>query len=66
MDLKLAIIRYDKSDLTRIIRIEILSELTLELIDLKFSQTENDPYRTELDPNIFYIINFLSKKNLLD
>jgi len=50
--------------MTRIERTEILSELTLEIIDLKFSQTKNDPYRIELDPNIFYLNHFSFQQKL--
>jgi len=62
------IARPGKSDLiwmTCIERTEILTELTFEIIDLKFTRTKNNRYRTELDPNIF-CLNFLFKKSLLD
>jgi len=53
--------------MTRTERTEILPKLTSEIIDLKFNGTENDPYRTELDLNIFYLnLIFLFKKSLLD
>ena len=45
--------RLGKSDPTRMIRTErtkILPELTPEIIDLKFTRTKNDLYRTQLDP----------------
>ena len=58
--------RYGKSDpirMTRTERTEILPELTPEIIDLKFTRTENDPYRTKLDPNSFLPkLFFFSKK----
>ena len=61
--------RPSKSDTIRMTstkRTEILSKLIPEIIDLKFTRTENDPYQTELDLNIFAQIIFLFKKNLLD
>jgi len=44
---------------TRTKRTKILLELTPEIINLKFTRTENDPYQTELDPNIF-CLNYFS------
>jgi len=40
--------------MTQTERIEILLELRPEIIDPKFTPTENDSYRTELNPNIFF------------
>ena len=37
----------DLAKVTRTEQTEILSKLTPEIIDLKFTQTENDPYRNE-------------------
>jgi len=44
--------------MTRTERTEILPELTPKIIDLKLARTENDPYRTKLDPNIFFLNHF--------
>ena len=46
------LVRPDKSDPIRIIRIK-RTEMTSEIIDLKFTRIENDPYWIDLDPNIF-------------
>ena len=57
--------RPGKSNPTRMIRterIEILPELTPKMIALKFTRTENDPYRTELNPNIFCLNHFSFQK----
>jgi len=43
---------------------EILPDLTPEIIDLKFIRTENDPFRTEFDPNIFFLIIFFSRNHI--
>jgi len=59
------LIRLDKSDSTQMTRTEILPELTSEIIDLKFTWTENDPYRTKLDPNIFYLNYFSFQEKLI-
>ena len=61
-----ALSRSGKSDSTRTEQTKILPELTSELIDLKFTRIENDPYRTELDLNIFCLNHFVFKKSLLD
>ena len=39
-------------------RIEILPELRLEIMVLKFARIENDPYRIELNLNIFFLNQF--------
>jgi len=47
-------------------RTEIIPKLTLEIIVLKFTRTKNDPYWTELDPNIFYIHHFSFQEKLIE
>jgi len=44
--------------MTQTERTEILPKLRPKIIDLKFTRTENDPYRTELNPNIFFLNHF--------
>ena len=50
--------KIDPTRVTRTERTEILPKLTPEIIDLKFTRTENDLYRTELNPNIFFLNHF--------
>jgi len=67
LDLNYITVRLGKSDPTRITwteRIEILPKLTPEIIDLKFTQIENDPYRTKLNANSFYLNQFSFQENL--
>ena len=55
------VLRPDKSyptGMTRNERTKILLELIPEIINLKFTRTENDPYGTELEPNIFCLNHF--------
>jgi len=51
--------------MTQTKQIEILPELTPEIINPKFIQTENDLYRTELDSNIFYLNHFSLQEKLI-
>ena len=47
-------------------QIEILFKLRPEIIDLKFTRTENDPYWTELNPNIFFLIHFSFQEKYIE
>jgi len=41
---------------------EILPELSSKIIDIKFTQIEDDPHQIELDSNIFHGVNFFARK----
>jgi len=55
----------DPTRMSRTKRTEILPELTPEIIDLKFTQTANDPYQTEVNLNIFYLNHFSFQEKLI-
>ena len=42
------------------------TEIQPEIIDLKFTRTENDSYRTELNPNIFCLNYFSFQEKFIE